>query len=168
MVLAIALWLGGCADDNQKWFGKPMNMFGNNLNYTYSSLGQTRTDRSLTANDLIDGNGACPNYVPPQAGPPPNPGEAAPADGSALLGGGVALGMSECDVVARLGQPTAVNLGQNANRTRNAILTYNTGPRPGVYRFEGGRLSEMDRVQVAPDAPPAKTTKKKAKADDKS
>ena len=32
-----------------------------------------------------------------------------------LLGGGVAIGMSECEVVQRLGQPNNVNLGQNPN-----------------------------------------------------
>ena len=167
MVLAMAAWLGGCSNDNEKWFSKPANLLGNNLSYTYSSLGQSRVDRPITANDLVDANGACPRYVPPEASAPGNPGEAAAPDASALLGAGVALGMSECDVIARLGQPTAVNLGTNPNGTRSAILTYNTGTRPGIYRFENGHLSEMDRVEVAPTAPaPKKTTKKKAKADD--
>ena len=69
--------------------------------------------------------------------------------------------MSECDVVARLGQPTAVNLGRNANGLRSAVLTFQTGPRPGIYRFNNGRLAEMDRVEVPPPAPEKKTTKKK-------
>ena len=67
--------------------------------------------------------------------------------------------MSECDVVARLGQPTAVNLGSNPNGTRSAILTFKSGPRPGLYRFNSGCLAEMDRVEVPP--PPPQPEKKK-------
>ena len=42
------------------------------------------------------------------------------------------------------------------------MLTYNSGPRPGVYRFAGGRLTEMDRVEV-PALPPKPAKKKIAK-----
>jgi hypothetical protein len=70
--------------------------------------------------------------------------------------------MSECDVVSRLGQPTSINLGQYPNGLRSAVLTYNGGPRPGVYRFESGRLSEMDRVEAPqPPASEKKVAKKK-------
>jgi hypothetical protein len=161
--LVIALSVAGCADDSQKLFAKPLNLFGSN-GYTYSSLGDTRQNRQLTTNDFVDANGACPNYVAPTPAASPNPGDnpQAAADTAALLGGGVALGMSECDVVARLGQPTAVNLGSNPNGLRSAILTYDSGLRPGIYRFEAGRLSEMDRVEVpAPPPQPEKKTKKK-------
>jgi len=161
--LTIALSIGGCADDTAKWFAKPLNPFNNNVGYSYSSLGETRQDRPITANDLVDANGACPNYVAPAPSASANPGDspAATPDASSLLNGGVALGMSECDVVARLGQPTAVNLGRNANGLRSAVLTFRTGPRPGIYQFNNGRLSEMDRVEVPPAAPEKKTTKKK-------
>jgi hypothetical protein len=161
--LTIALSIGGCTDDNAKWFAKPLNPFNNKPGYTYSSLGETRQDRPITANDLVDANGACPNYVPPAPSASANPGEGAPPspDTAALLGGGIALGMSECDVVARLGQATAVNLGRNPNGSRSAVLTYKTGPRPGIYRFDGGRLSEMDRVEALPPAPEKKATKRK-------
>jgi hypothetical protein len=161
--LTVALSVGGCTDDTQKWFSKPLNPFGNNLGYSYSSLGEAKMERPIAANDLVDASGACPNYAAPAPGAPANPGDGsqAPPDTASLLGGGVALGMSECDVVARLGQPTAVNLGRSANGLRSAILTFKTGPRPGVYRFDNGRLSEMDRVEVPPAAPEQKTTKKK-------
>jgi len=159
--LTIALSIGGCADDTAKWFAKPL--FNNNRGYSYSSLGETRQERPVTANDLVDANGACPNYVAPAPSAAENPGEnpAANPDTSSLLGGGVALGMSECDVVTRLGQPTAVNLGRNVNGLRSAALTFRTGPRPGIYQFNHGRLSEMDRVEVPPAAPEKKVTKKK-------
>jgi hypothetical protein len=159
--LLMALSVAGCADNNARWFAK--NPFSAPSGYTYSSLGQTRQDRPVTQNDLIDANGACPNYVPAAPSPSANTAEGAPLspDTAALLSGGVALGMSECDVVTRLGQPTAVNAGANPNGSRSLILTYSSGPRPGVYRFEGGRLAEMDRVEVAPATPEKKTAKKK-------
>ena len=75
--------------------GDPLN---NNPGYTYSSLGDARVDRAITANDLVDANGACPNYAPQSASPGAGEG-ASPQDGAALFGGGVALGMSECDIV---------------------------------------------------------------------
>ena len=75
---------------------------------------------------------------------------AAPAAGTgALLGTAVALGMSECDVVFRAGQPNSVQIGQNPNGDRTAVLTYNAGPRPGIYHFERGELMEMDAVAPA-------------------
>jgi hypothetical protein len=162
--LTVALSIGGCVDDTAKWFAKPINPFSNNVGYSYSSLGETRRDRPITVNDLVDANGGCPNYLAPA----PQTASANAADGggaapdtSALLSGGVALGMSECDVVSRLGQPTAINLGRNANGSRNAVMTFRAGPRPGIYRFDDGRLSEMDRVEVAPPAPEKRATKKK-------
>ncbi len=144
-----------------------MDVFGNRGGYTYANLGDARQERPITANDLVNANGACPGVQAAAPAPPPAPGTeatgaAAASDMASLLGGGIAIGMSECDVVARLGQATAVNLGRNPNGDRNAVLTFKTGPRPGVYRFEGGRLTEMDRVEV-PAPPPEAVKKKEAK-----
>lgn len=156
--LAMAVALCGCGgldfDNTATWFAKPIDVFGSRAGYTYSNLGDARQDRPITANDLVDANGACPAAAPPPPPPQAAGGNPASPDMAALLGGGVAIGMSECEVVTRLGQPTAVNLGRNPNGDRNAILTYRSGTRPGVYRFDGGRLTEMDRVEeVAPLAP---------------
>ena len=68
--------------------------------------------------------------------------------------------MSECDVVARVGPPSAANLSRTPNGDRIAILTYQSGVRPGVYRFVAGRLKEMDRVEEPPPQP--QSVKKKA------
>ena len=57
------------------------------------------------------------------------------------------------------GSATAVNLGANPGGDRAVALTFNSGPRPGVYRFAGGRLTEMDRVEVPRAA--ARAAKKK-------
>ncbi len=166
--LALALALAGCAGsdyDAHAWFSKPLNLFGNNLGYSYSQLDEARTDRRITANDLVDANGACPALAPPPQMPSasgnPDGSTAAALAAASQLGGGVGIGMSECDVVARVGPPNAVNLGRNQNGARTAVLTFNGGPRPGVYRFVAGRLKEMDRVEAPPAPQPVK--KKPAK-----
>jgi hypothetical protein len=162
VALVAAVALCGCADSG--WFSKPADFFGAKGGYTYSDLGDVRRDRPITANDLVDPNGGCPRPV--AAATPAGTGT---DDGGGLVGGGVAIGMSECDVVQRLGQPSNVNLGQNPNGLRSAILTYSTGLRPGVYRFQAGKLTEMDRVeqpamQAEPKAPAKKKVAKKKPA----
>jgi hypothetical protein len=73
--------------------------------------------------------------------------------------------MTECEVVTRAGPPNSVQLGRNPNGDRTMVLSYQSGPRPGIYHFERGRLMQMDRVEVAQPAPqpakkkPAKTKK---------
>lgn len=168
--LAAAAVLSGCADVDwespQAWFAKPLDVTGRNGGYTFSELQETRLrQRPITANDFVNSNGSCPAPPVPQA-PPPAPGNpaAAPlapaADTAALLGGGIALGMSECDVVFRVGQPSAVQIGRMPNGDRTAVLTFNSGPRAGIYHFERGALREMDSVPMA--AAPPQTVKKKA------
>jgi hypothetical protein len=185
LTLGLAAVLCGCGSDfdtSAAWFARPFNIYSSRSGYTYSQLDEARRDRPITANDLVDANGACPRFVmqaPPQpASGAADAGAAAATDTSALLGAGVAIGMSECEVVARLGAPSAVNVGRAPGGDRAAALTFNSGPRPGLYRFMGGRLAEMDRVEVPPQPPtePAKKkivkkkpdkTKEPAKPDDK-
>ncbi len=167
VTLAMAVALAGCAgfDAPGSWFAKPLDVLGRNASYNYSELGESKQERRITANDLVDANGACPTAAAPgqtqSAAANPGGSPAASPDADSLLGGGVGIGMSECDVVARVGQPNAVNLGKNPNGDRSAILTFKSGPRPGVYRFVAGRLTEMDRVEVPP--PPPQPAKKPAK-----
>jgi len=151
--LTMVTALGGCADigwDSGSFFRKPIDVVGRNSGYTFSDLQESRQARPVTDSDLVDANGGCPAAAAP-------PG--APASG---LGEGVGLGMSECEVVARAGPPNSVQLGRNPNGDRTAVLSYQSGPRPGVYHFERGRLMQMDRVEVAP--PPQAAKKKPAKA----
>jgi hypothetical protein len=164
--LLTAFAVGGCsggAFDTGGWFQKPMNLFGAGGGYTYANLEEAKQDRPITQNDVVDANGACPRAAPPVAPGGAAGAAAAPGEAGSLIGGGIALGMSECDVVARLGQATAVNIGRAPNGFRNVVLTFNAGPRPGVYRFESGRLAEMDRVEVPPPAAPPPEKKKIAK-----
>lgn len=167
VALALAVALSGCGgasyDVSGAWFAKPFDFFGRDSGYTYSELQESRKERPIAAPDLVDSHGACAGSVT-QAQIQPSPGDTGgspqmPADGASMLVGGLALGMSECEVVHRVGQPTNVQISSEANGDRLVVMTYDGGPRPGIYRFERGRLMEMDSVQVAAPAP--KTVKKK-------
>jgi hypothetical protein len=165
--LATALVMGGCSAgdyESSGWFSKPVDLFGRRGGYTFSQLGGPKQDRAITANDLVDASGACPRAAPPApeaqaAAGSPAPSPAGAPEEVALLRGGVAVGMSECDVIARLGRPVNVSLGNNQNGDRTAIIAFAGGPRPGVYHFVGGRLSEMDR---GAEPPPGSEQKKLA------
>jgi hypothetical protein len=177
--LALAVALSGCGsvdyDPNARWFSKPLDVSGRNAGgYTFSELAESKTrQRPITPADLVDNNGACAPRTAPQ--PPSAPGSQAAAppaapDTSSLLGGGVALGMSECDVVFRVGQPANVQLGKKPNGDRTAVLTFQSGPRPGIYHFESGSLTAMDSVQTsaAPPQPAKKNAAKSTKTRNKS
>jgi hypothetical protein len=170
--LMLAVALSGCAsadvfDSNERWFQRPLDWTGRNGGYTFSELQDSHDkQRPVTQADLVSANGACP---PPPMTPMPSaatpsapmpttpaaaasegPGATSPADSSdPLLGQGIALGMTECDVVWRAGAPSSVQFGSNPKGNRTAVLTYDGGPRAGIYRFEAGRLMDMDRVEAA-------------------
>jgi len=149
--LAMAGVLGGCADvgwDSGTLFRKPVDVAGRSAGYTYSDLQESRQARPVSDSDLVDANGSCPAA-------------AAPGSDASASSEGVGLGMTECEVVARAGSPNSVQLGRNPNGDRTAVISYQSGPRPGIYHFERGRLTQMDRVEVAP--PPQQAKKKPAK-----
>jgi hypothetical protein len=79
-----------------------------------------------------------------------------------FAGGGIALEMSECDVVQRAGPPDAMDFSTNARGERTAVLTYARGERAGIYHFVAGRLRSIER---GPDAPaPERPAKRKARS----
>lgn len=164
--LAVTAALAGCGvdvtDSSQQWFRKPLYLTGQNSGYTFSDLEEKRQDRPITANDLVEANGSCPAVQVQPAAPTQGAGPTGAPDGASLIDEGVALGMSECDVVRRAGTPSNIEIGKNPNGDRTAVLSCQSGPRPGVYHFEGGRLMQMDRV-AEPAAPPTTAKKKPAK-----
>ncbi len=93
--------------------------------------------RPVTAADLVDPQGRC-------AGGP---------DAGAMRGG-IALEMTECEVVGRAGPPENIELGTTDRGERSVTLTYKGGPRPGIYRFAAGRLYAIDRAEEPPPEPP--------------
>lgn len=95
--------------------------------------------------------------IPSNAGVPPE-----------VRGGprGVALAMTECEVVRLTGYTDRVEIGADERGRRSVALTYMTGDRPGIYRFSDGRLVSMERIEGLP-APkkqaPRKTKTAKSK-----
>ena len=73
---------------------------------------------------------------------------------------GIALQMTECEVVRVAGYTDRVEIGGNERGQRSVTLTYMSGPRPGIYRFLGGRLASMERVaELVQAKKPQKATK---------
>ena len=113
--------------------------------------------RPVTAADLVSREGQCSG----------GDGQAA-ADstaGGGLVAGGIALQMTECDVVRRAGPVEKIDIGSDERGERAVTLTYLRGPWPGVYRFTGGRLVSIERAPGPPPAPakaPKATGKKPA------
>jgi hypothetical protein len=173
LAAAAVAGLSGCGvDPTQPWFMKPFDASGRRAGYSFSELSETKKDRRvLSANDYVNANGSCPAPVAAAPTAPPPVAQGAPgavppapaADASSLIGGGVAPGMSECEVVYRAGAPSSVQIGSLPNGDRTAVLTFESGPRPGIYRFVGGALTEMDAV-APPPAPPPVAKKKPAAA----
>lgn len=107
----------------------------------------TRELRPVTAADLVGPQGQC----------------AAAGQNSQ---GGIALEMTECEVVGRAGQPDNIEVGTTDRGERAVTLTYTGGPRPGIYRFTSGRLSAIERGEEPPPEPakPKKPAPKKPKS----
>jgi hypothetical protein len=147
--------------------------------------------RSLTQADLIGADGRCADLAAPgssdagsstkvlsfTAGPQANPqvtpqsNSAAPPTTPGAAGAtrpaerGVALGMSECDVVRIAGYTDRIELVANERGQRRVVLTYAQGPHAGIYRFVSGRLTSIERGAEAPaPAKPTVRTKKKSAA----
>jgi hypothetical protein len=95
--------------------------------------------------ELVDAEGRCP---------------ATSGEGPTL--GGIALEMTECEVVRRAGAPSRVEVGANEIGERTVMLTYLTGDRAGIYRFVSGRLVTMERAPE-PAAPERPTRQKRAR-----
>jgi hypothetical protein len=107
--------------------------------------------RPVTAADLVSSEGQCDGAAGQAAAEP--------------VAGGIALQMTECDVVRRAGPVEKIDIGSDERGERAVTLTYLRGPWPGIYRFTGGRLVSIERAPGPPPAPakaPKASTKKPA------
>jgi hypothetical protein len=102
------------------------------------SAPQTMEFRPVTAEDLVGPQGQCTGI----------------GQDAVATQGGIALQMTECEVVKRAGTPGNIELGTTDRGERAVTLTYASGPRPGIYRFAGGRLYAIERSQEPPPEPP--------------
>jgi hypothetical protein len=129
---------------------------------TYSGGKNEFALRPVTAADLVNADGQCPMAT--AEAPPPSPGDGASDAQPGLLPGGIALQMTECDVVRRAGSPEQVQIGTDERGDRSVVVTYTRGSRPGIYRFAAGRLTSIERAPEAPAAKAAPKTKSAKKA----
>jgi hypothetical protein len=120
---------------------------------TYSGHEQEAlTLRPVAETDLIGREGQC------AAGP----GGAATGEPGQMQTG-IALQMTECEVVSRAGSPDNIEFGVNERGERALALTFMRGPRPGIYRFAAGRLYSIERGPEPPSAPAKQHQKPPAK-----
>jgi len=158
-IAALAAAVGGCSSDlslnNVSLVPKPETMLRKPDWATFSGGKNDFELRPITPADLLTSDGQC-GAMPGQAGQASGfadsnaPGSAPQAAPS----GGVALQMTECDVVRRAGPVEKIDIGTNERGDRTVTLTYEHGPSPGVYRFIGGRLASIERAPT-----PAATAK---------
>lgn len=136
---------------------------------TPNSAAEIAITRKVTAEDYVDANGACAASASASAPAEPAVGTVAGDLGTTtpaskpppVAPGGVGLGMTECQVVQRAGQPNSVDIGSE-NNARKVVLTYSGGNWPGVYTFVDGRLKVVDQVAV-PEQPKPVSKKRPAK-----
>jgi hypothetical protein len=104
--------------------------------WTVSSSGSAAA--AMAASDgLVGPGGICPE------GPVPR---------------GVALGMSECELVRLAGPTERIEIGANERGDRTAVVIYPSGERAGIYRFSSGLLVSIERVaEPAPQKPQRRT-----------
>lgn len=169
VLLALAPLIAGCSGGSDllsrdaEWFSRPGRLFIRNVSIDTPPLNPTTP---VAADDLVSAEGGCPGMAPPGA----------PAEAQALtngpagappaqpVGGSVALGHTECDVVRGIGAPDSVNLSSNPRGERQAIVTWSRGPRAGIYTFTAGRLSSVERAPEPVAQPKVAKPKAKKKA----
>ncbi len=160
---AVAPLLAGCAGGadllasakDAEWFNKPSRLFIRSISIESPPL---TPDKPVGPEDLVSADGACPGMTPPPGPADANASTTAPAP----MGGTVALGHTECDVVRGIGAPSTVNLSNDAAGRRVAIVTWSTGPRAGIYTFTSGRLSSIEGNPEPQPVPRAAKPKKKS------
>jgi hypothetical protein len=188
LACAVALTVGGCKNSAQVfedqndggWFSKPLDFFGK-PDWARPASGSVNLGPQgpVAAEDMVSADGRCggpaaamaqvtePPTAPAQPSPVATQASATPDAGlqrmdspsAPLVAGGIALGMTECQAVQRAGVPSNVAISANERGQRKVVLTYLSGPWPGIYTFSGGRLNV---VEAAPDQPkPAKVAPKK-------
>jgi hypothetical protein len=175
---AAALAVAGCKNSNQLfqdnndggWFSKPVEMFSRpEWSKTSATTAELGPSGPVGPEELVGADGSCASSAaaPPPAAPSPDqpPGTVVMnAPGTPQVMGGIALGMTECQVVQRAGGPANVSIGAGGSGERAVVLTFLNPPWPGIYRFSDGRLKVVERSPAPPAPPKAPPKKKKAAA----
>ena len=153
--LAAALLVAGCAGDN----GLPKFAIVPSPDWNASGTAPKPAPGPRAVTDMVSGEAQCAALEPTAASA-----GAEPAATPTPLPGTAALGMNECEVVRRVGQPLRVEIGSDDRAERTVVITYLQGARPGIYRFRAGRLVSIERAPEQPASKPDKKPKKPAKS----
>ncbi|MBV8577254.1 MAG: hypothetical protein JOZ58_19710 [Acetobacteraceae bacterium] len=143
-----------------EWFSRAGRLSISNVTIAAPPL---TPNRPLTPDDYVSAEGACPGMAPggPTDANAMTEGPAGSPPAAAPQGGIVALGHTECDVVRGIGAPDSVNISAGPGGGRVAVVTWLHGARAGIYTFNSGRLSSVER---APETePPPRAVKPKPK-----
>jgi hypothetical protein len=155
-VAALVLALGACSSDlslnNLTLVPKPDTLMRKPDWATFSAGKSDFSLRPLTSADFVNQDGQCAAVAEVRSSAEP-----AGAEAAAPLGG-IALQMTECDVVRRAGPVEKIDISADERGERTVVLTYLRGSAAGIYRFVGGRLVSIERAPGPPPAP-AKTQK---------
>lgn len=166
--VAALLLLSACStSDTAQPAAKMSDMFATPEWAKANQARATRT-RAVTQNDLLNQDGSCAIPAATDGVAPTSSDADAALGGQGALppvAGGVALGMTECEVVQRTGTPDTFNISAEGTE-RVATVTVTRGSWPGLYRFRGGRLVTMEQVEVpvAKQTRPAKAKKTATKS----
>jgi hypothetical protein len=131
----LALFLGACSADlnlNNVTF-KPENVLNPSAWTTFSV--PLKKDP-----DLLSAEGKCSAAGPDQE----------------AVHLGIALHMTECEVVRLAGPAEKLEFGSDSRSQRLLVLTYLQGPHSGIYRFRDGRLVVIERAPSRTETSPPK------------
>jgi len=180
-VCAAALTVAGCSGATRVFEGAGENLFAKPIDvFAKPDWARPTTHKSdlgpkgaVGPEELVGADGSCapaaeaapaPAAAAAPATSEPVPdrletGGAVPAAAPPVLGG-ISLGMSECQAVRRAGQPANVAISSDEKGERKVVVTYLSGPWPGIYTFNAGRLKVIDRAPEL-EKPKAPVKKKK-------
>jgi hypothetical protein len=170
-ILSLPL-LSNCSSDSGLFSGSASNFakrdWGISRDWNQTAKDEAGASRPVSPEDLVNADGQCGGSTALnfQAGPDATRGgspglPAAPPPGTALPRG-IALGMTECEVVGTAGANPKVEIATGERGERQVVLTYLQGGHPGIYRFEAGRLKSIERSPSV-GQPAVKPGKKAAK-----
>lgn len=130
----LALMAAGCSSD--------LSMFRADWNWWSRGTRPAPMMQSAPPDALVNADGSCP--------------------GGAAQPRGIALGMTECELVAVAGPTDQIAVAANERGERTVVITYPQGERAGIYRFVSGLLVTIDRVDPpAPTRPQKRAPQKK-------
>jgi hypothetical protein len=164
--IAALLIVSACSTpDTTQPAAKMSDMFAT-PEWAKANQARSSASRAITQNDLINQDGSCAAPTSTDGVAPATPDADAALAGQGELPqvqGGVALGMTECQVLQRTGAPDTFNISAEGT-DRVAALTVTRGSWPGLYRFRSGRLVSVEQVAVPAPAKPTRPSKAKKTA----